>query len=419
MHLYIWVFSPRTIFLFHSFPLRLISPVIHLSTIHLDNIHFSKHSSRQTFNLPSTSISPIMANLQKIADRFIPDIAEYEAMYRQLHSNPELSELEAEVGTAHLAEAHLERVGFHPVIGRVGGHGVVGVLRNGNGPTVMLRAGLHTLSGKDSARLSNASTTTQWGRFVVPRRLGATHGCAHDVQAICLMGAAELLSAAKKEWSGTLICLFQPGLGTGEGAREMVKDRQFAKIPTPDVLLGQQVVDTEAGTIQIRSGPALPTWDRYDTVEVRLDVKTYDPAVRERVVGAIRRVVRGECEASGLPYKLYNGQTADAPAPTNDSGLVRVLEKAFKHQFGEHAISEVVGKVVSDDLSGFAEAKRVSCAFWNIGGMDLAPRQEPRRGGTIFGIPGGRSPDLAPAVSRKTLWTGINALALASLALLV
>lgn len=209
------------------------------------------------------------------------------------------------------------------------------------------------------------------------------HACGHDVH-----GGRRVLSAAREAWSGTLICLFQPGEEDGAGARKMVEDGLFDKIPKPDVLLGQQVVRTEAGTVQLRSGPALSACDCFDvrlfgkgghassphkcvdpvyaacstvvrlqgivsrevdpadyavvtcvyiqtskainivpeTVDMKVDVRTYDPVVRERVVGAVKRVIRSESEASGLLKQPEISQTDDIPALINDDTLVKGLE---------------------------------------------------------------------------------------------
>ena len=167
-----------------------------------------------------------------------------------------------ESATSALARAHLERLGFDEVIDQLGSYGFVGVLQNGRGPVVMLRADMDALPVKELTGLPYASSKTQVDRY--GKENPVMHACGHDVHVACLMGAAELLHSAREAWSGTLICLFQPGEEDGAGARKMVADGLFGKIPKPVVLLGQHVVSTEAGTVQIRSGAALSACDCFD-----------------------------------------------------------------------------------------------------------------------------------------------------------
>ena len=126
----------------------------------------------------------------------------------------------------------------------------------------MLRADMDALPVKELTGLPYASSKTQVDRY--GKENPVMHACGHDVHVACLMGAAELLHSAREAWSGTLICLFQPGEEDGAGARKMVADGLLDKIPKPDVLLGQHVVSTEAGTVQIRSGAALSACDCFD-----------------------------------------------------------------------------------------------------------------------------------------------------------
>ncbi|KAK0721314.1 putative hippurate hydrolase [Apiosordaria backusii] len=369
------------------------------------------------------------------------------------------------------------RVERAPGVDHIGGQGIAGVLQNGPGPTVILRADMDALPIKGLTGLPYTSTKTQLDRFWTEKPV--MHACGHDVHVACLMGAAELLYAAKEVWSGTLICLFQPGEEDGAGARKMVEDGLFDKIPKPDILLGQHVVKTEAGTIQIRSGPALSACDCFDvrlfgkgghgssphkcidpvyaacftvvrlqgivsrevdpanyavvtcvylrtanainivpdTVDMKVDVRTYDPAVRERVVAAVKRVIRGESEASGLLKEPQIVQTDDIPAIINDDNVVKVLERVFREHFGGNTISEMVRDTGSDDFSIFAEAQNIPCTYWNIGGVDPAIWQEAKRKGTIDELPGNHSAHFAPVIS-PTIRTGIDALAVASLAYL-
>ncbi|KAK1834719.1 Zn-dependent exopeptidase [Podospora conica] len=423
-----------------------------------------------------TPCRPPMASLRDLVDKFRPNIAKYEEVYRQLHQNPDLSLLESE--TARLAEAHLVRLGFDQVITNIGGHGIAGVLRNGSGPTVMLRADMDALPIKELTGLPYASTKTQLDRF--GQENPVMHACGHDVHVACLMGCADLMYAARETWSGTLICVFQPGEENAGGARLMVEDGLFSKIPKPDVLLGQHVVPTKAGTLQIRSGPALSARDGFDvrlfgkgghgsspqkcidpvyaacstvvrlqgivsrevdpaefavvtcvylqtskavniipdTVVMKVEVRTYDPSVREQVVAAVQRVIRGESAASGLVKEPEIVHSDDVPAVNNDDKTVKTLEDVFRRHFGNSSVSEMARDTASDDFSVLAEAGNIPCAYWNIGGVDPSTWEKAKRNGTIGDLPSNHSAHFAPAVS-PTIQTGIEALAVASLAYLV
>src|SRR4051812_20590019 len=176
----------------------------------------------------------------------LPDL---EALYKDIHSHPELSMQEER--TAKIAAARLRTAGYEVTTG-VGKTGVVGLLRNGDGPTVMLRADMDALPVKEATGLPYASRVTakDRGGTTVP----VMHACGHDMHVACLVGATTLLAKAREEWRGTIMAVFQPGEETAEGAQAMVNDRQFARFPKPDVVLGQHVMVGPAGAIGGRKG---------------------------------------------------------------------------------------------------------------------------------------------------------------------
>src|SRR4051794_8901199 len=141
-----------------------------------------------------------------------------EQLYRDVHEHPELSH--QEVRTAGLVAGRLRDAGFE-VHEDVGGTGVVGVLRNGDGATVLLRADMDALPVREATGLPYASTAvaTDADGADVP----VMHACGHDVHVACLAGAAQLLAAGREHWRGTLIALFQPAEEVGDGARRMVE----------------------------------------------------------------------------------------------------------------------------------------------------------------------------------------------------
>ena len=154
---------------------------------------------------------------------------ELEALYEDLHRTPELS-LQEE-NTARKMADRLRGLGFE-VTPKVGGHGVVGILRNGPGPTVMLRTDLDALPVEEKTGLSYASRTRAHddSGAVVP----VMHACGHDIHMTCWIGTATLLSKAKNRWRGTLMMIAQPAEEMGGGARAMLAAGLFTRFPKPE-----------------------------------------------------------------------------------------------------------------------------------------------------------------------------------------
>ncbi|HEX8869239.1 MAG TPA: amidohydrolase, partial [Lentzea sp.] len=169
------------------------------------------------------------------------------ALYRDLHQHPELSL--QELRTAGVLADALRPLGYD-VTTEVGGTGVVGVLRNGDGPVVMLRADIDALPVQETTGLPYASTEP-----------GVAHACGHDMHATCLVGAAERLAQTREEWAGTLLVVFQPAEELGRGARDMVDDGLFERFGKPDVVLAQHVSPLPAGMIAHGSGPLMAASD--------------------------------------------------------------------------------------------------------------------------------------------------------------
>ncbi|OZB79130.1 MAG: amidohydrolase, partial [Microbacterium sp. 14-71-5] len=175
-------------------------------------------------------------------------------LYRDLHRHPELSMLEHR--TAQLLEQRLSGLGY--AVQRIGGTGVVGVLANGPGPVVLARADIDALPVREATGLDYASTeTVQDESGPVP----VMHACGHDMHAAALLGAATLMAGRRAAWSGTYVVLLQPGEEIGAGAQAMLDDGLATKIPRPDVAVGQHVLPFEAGTIGTTPGPVLSAGD--------------------------------------------------------------------------------------------------------------------------------------------------------------
>ena len=394
-----------------------------------------------------------------------------ENLYRDLHQHPELSHQEHR--TAAAVAERLRQVGF-AVTADVGGTGVVGILRNGDGPTVLLRADMDALPVREDTGLPYASTalgTPRGATSPVP----VAHACGHDMHVACLLGAAQLLADSQKHWGGTLVAVFQPAEETGDGARGMVADGLADLVGPVDVALGQHVAPLPAGCIAATSGPAFAAADcirvtvygrgghasmpqacidpvlmaanivvRLQTIvarevdpaepvvltvgsinagtkaniipdhaELQLNIRTYSEPVRETVLAAIRRIVKAECAASNSPREPEFEMFDQAPLTDNDAGVTaRVTETLAAHLGADRVITppRVLG---SEDFSDLARGVQAPYCFWLFGGADPAVFNV---AGQIPGdIPVNHSPRFAPVI-QPTLDTGTAALVAAALA---
>src|SRR3712207_2911121 len=164
-------------------------------------------------------------------------LAELEGAYKDIHAHPELSMQERR--TAGIAANWLREQGYEVTEG-VGGTGVVGLLRNGDGATVLLRADMDALPMKENTGLPYASTKTTIDQS--GQETPVAHSCGHDMHVTWLMGTTRILAANKDKWRGTIMAVFQPAEETGQGARAMVEDGLTKRFPKPDVALGQHVM---------------------------------------------------------------------------------------------------------------------------------------------------------------------------------
>jgi hippurate hydrolase len=392
-------------------------------------------------------------------------IARLTDVYRDLHAHPELSGQEHR--TAGIAAAWLRDLGLEVVEG-IGGTGVVGILRNGAGPTVLLRADMDALPVTEATDLAHASTVD-----------GVMHACGHDVHVTCLLGAADRLTAARESWSGTLVLLVQPAEETVRGAQAMVDDDLFTRVPRPDVVLGQHVAPLPAGMLGLRSGPAFAASDSLrvtlhgvgghgsrpeatvdpvvmaaatvmrlqtlvsrevsgtdtavvtvgalnagtkaniipDDAELLLNIRSYDEAVRTHLLEAIDRVVRAEAEASRAPRPPDIEVFESAPAAVNDPDAVTRTRGALESVVGAGRLVDPGPVTGSEDVGVLAAAAGAPLVYWLLGGADPAafagaatPEQLLR---VVAGLPSNHSPQFAPAED-PTLRIGVAALVAAA-----
>ena len=209
------------------------------------------------FLAPAAYSSELSESIQQDYDSYLG------ALWDHFHQNPELSTLEFR--TAERMASELREAGFE-VTEQVGGTGVVAMLRNGNGPTVMMRADMDGLPVEEKSGLANASAVT-----MVDPLTGSTvpvmHACGHDVHITSLVGTARQMAARKDEWGGTLMLIVQPAEERGMGARSMLDDALWERFGQPDYALALHVSsENVAGKINVTEGSPYAGVDSVDII---------------------------------------------------------------------------------------------------------------------------------------------------------
>ncbi|HVW84701.1 MAG TPA: M20 family metallopeptidase [Bryobacteraceae bacterium] len=397
-------------------------------------------------------------------------LPELERLYRDIHAHPELSM--QEVRTAGLAADHLRAAGYEVTAG-VGRTGVVGLLRNGEGPTVMLRADMDALPVREVTGLpyaSNATATDREGKTAP-----VMHACGHDMHVTWLTGAATLFARTRDAWRGTLMPVFQPAEETGEGAQAMIDDGLFSRFPRPDVILAQHVMVGPSGLLSSRAGvitsagdslqirmfgrgahgsmpqasidpvvmaaatvlrlqtivsreiaatdPAVVTVGSLqagtkenvipDEAILKLNVRTFDEAVRSRVLAAIERIVNAEAEASGAPRKPEITVLDRYALVTNDEQATKRIAGAFREYFPADRVQETQPTTASEDFGCFGSEWHAPSVFWFVGGTDPEVYSKAKAAGKVGEIPTNHNPGFAPVI-HPTLKTGVEAMVVAA-----
>jgi amidohydrolase len=411
------------------------------------------------------SPAKVLAGLQGL----LPSV---EALYTDVHAHPELSMQESR--TAGLAADRLRTAGYDVTTG-VGKTGVVGLLRNGDGPTVMLRADMDALPNEEMTGLPYASKVKATNRE--GKTVPVMHACGHDMHVAWLVGATTLLAQVRDGWRGTLMAVFQPAEETAEGAQAMVDDGLFDRFPKPDVVLGQHVMVGPAGNIGGRAGSITSAADSLqirlfgrgahgsmpqasidpvvmaaatvmrlqtivsrelaadeaavvtigalqagtkenvipDDAVIKLNVRTFDAGVRKRVLAAIERIASAEAAASGAPRPPEITTLDHYPLGVNDAGAsARVLD-ALRRHFPADRVRQVGAASASEDFGSFGTEWGVPAMFWFVGGTDPGVYAKAKAAGEINKIPTNHSPYFAP-VMHPTLETGVETMVVGALA---
>lgn len=394
-----------------------------------------------------------------------------EALYTDVHAHPELSMQETR--TAGLAAERLRAAGYEVTTG-IGKTGVVGLLRNGEGPTVMLRADMDALPVQELTGLPYASqvTTTDREGNTVP----VMHACGHDMHVTWLTGVATLLAQVRDAWRGTVMAVFQPAEETAEGARAMIDDGLFQRFPKPDVVLAQHLMVGPAGELTGRPGPITSAADSLqirlfgrgahgsmpqasidpvvmaaatvmrlqtivshevaameqavvtigslqagtkenvipDEAVIKLNIRTYDEGVRKRVLAAVERIVKAEAEAAGAPKPPEITPLYRYPLGTNDPGATERVANAFRANFSTERVRRVGAISASEDFGFFGVEWGVPSVFWFVGGTDPEVYAKAEAAGEVNTLPVNHSPYFAPVI-HPTLQAGVEAMVVAAL----
>lgn len=341
-------------------------------------------------------------------------IEDVKTLYRQLHQHPELPFQEHNT-SAQLAQS-LESLGYH-VTRNVGGTGVVALLKNGEGPTVMLRGDMDALPIKEETGLAFASQVTAVTENGAEVPL--MHACGHDLHSSCIVGTAAVMAGLKEHWSGTLMLICQPAEEIFGGAKAMLEDGLYTRFPRPDIILGQHNMPALAGTVGHISGSAMAACTNLavtihgagghgsmpaqtvdpvviaahvvtrlqsivsrevppeETVvvtvgklhagtqaniiphiaELEINIRSFDNALHRQVVASIERIIRAECEAGRTPKPPTFQVLNETIALHNNPMAVEHVRHAHAEHFGDTNLYAMPRLNGSEDFPLFGNAQ--------------------------------------------------------------
>ena len=388
---------------------------------------------------------------------------EAHALYLDLHQNPELSGHETQ--TAAKLAGRLRALGYE-VTEHVGGTGIVATLKNGAGPTVMLRTELDALPVEEKTGLPYASKVH--AKDDAGHDVPVAHACGHDLHMAALVGTAAIMAHSKDTWHGTLMLIGQPAEETISGAKAMIADGLFQRFPKPDVGVAMHVdnllpagqagitpgiYNTNADSLRITifgkgghgSAPhttidpiviAARTILAFQTIasrevkpgemavltvgyiqagtknniipdhaELGLTVRTYKADIRKQVLTAIARITKAEAEAGGAPREPLIEHYEATDSVYNDPALAQRLRAPLEAVLGKENVITTEAITPSEDYAFFVE-QGVPSLYFSLGGADPEKYAQAKATGVM--LPSNHSPLFAPDVD-PALRTGITA----------
>jgi len=430
--------------------------------------------------LLSSNAAAQQPSLDALIDR---DIASWLSTYKALHAAPELSHREEK--TSIFVAGELRKLGF-TVTEKIGkyqnaqwtGYGLVAVLKNGPGPTVLVRTELDALPVEEKTGVAYASQVKTKNDAGV--EVSVMHACGHDIHITSFLGTAKLLTELKDRWSGTLIMLGQPAEETGDGANAMLRDNLYTNFPKPDfaialhdepkletgkvgytpgyalasatsidvkikgigghgslpeatkdpIVVAAQVVMALQTIVSRENAPLDPAvvtvgsihgGTRYniipDEVNLQLTVRTYKEEVRKRILASIERIVKAAAMSAGIPDdRAPIVKVAEGTGSTyNDPQLSERLAGVFKQALGEENVVKMDPIMASEDFGYFSLDHTIPTTLFWLGASDPAKVKANRETGAE--LPRLHSGLFAP-VPEPTLRTGVKAMTSAVLDLM-
>lgn len=366
--------------------------------------------TNQAFSqLPEEMKKEINAEIKSNIDKYIE-------LREHLHQNPELSFQEKE--TSKRMAKEIKALGFE-VTENFGGYGVVGVLRNGEGPVVLVRADMDALPVEEKTGLPCASTKKAIEQN--GKKVSVMHACGHDIHMTVWTGVANTLTKLIKHWQGTLIMIAQPAEERGGGAKAMIKEGLFKKFPRPDYAIALHVsAELEAGKVGLKAGPTAANVDVVDitvhgegghgayphktidpvvlsarlvlalqtivsreispldpavvtvgainggakhnvipdNVKLQLTLRSYSDDVRQQTIDAIKRIAKGIGLSSGIAdEKLPEVVVGDefTPATINNQAMYKKVKHAFEWMLGIDNVTEVKPVMAGEDFGRYGK----------------------------------------------------------------
>ncbi len=422
--------------------------------------------------------APVAGLGESVASKLNADYPSLETLYRDLHAHPELSLMEEK--TAARIAAELRDAGFDVTEKFGGGYGLVGVLKNGTGPTLLVRTDLDGLPVEEETGVPYASKTRV--KDLAGREVATMHACGHDIHMTCFIGTARILATLKTRWSGTLIFVGQPAEETGVGARGMLSAGLYRQFPRPDFALALHDSATlAAGSVGMIEGYAMANVDMVDVlirgvgghgayphttkdpvvlashivvalqtivsretrpvdpavvtvgsihggtkhniipdeVKLQLTLRSYSDGVRAHTLDALRRICRGEAISAGIPedrMPVISIVGEGTPAAYNDPALTRRLRDGLIRWLGANSLKSVEAEMAGEDFSRFGRTSE-KVPICLLQIGAVAPEKIVESERTGAALPSLHSSKFAP-VPEPTIKTGVTALTAASLELL-
>jgi len=422
---------------------------------------------------PAFTGAPLKAAAKAVQKQVDADLPALDTLYKQLHAQPELSYKEER--TAGRLAKEMKALGFE-VAEKVGGHGLVCVLKNGAGPTILVRTDMDGLPVTENTGVPYASKVRTRDKNDV--EVGVMHACGHDMHMACWVGTARVLTAMKDRWSGTLVFIAQPAEEVGAGARLMLADGLYQKFPKPDYALALHC-DTlrKVGEIGYSEGLAMANVDTVDIVvkgkgghgaaphttvdpvvlaarivldlqtlvsreidplepavvtvgsihggskhniipaevKLQLTVRSTKDAVRKHILEGIARIAKAAAVSARAPEPSVTVNTDEfTPALFNDPALTRRTMAVFKEVLGEKAVNPRPTIMGGEDFSRYAQGGVPVCLFWLGTISEERYAESQREGGKP--LPSSHSEFYAPE-PEGSLKTGVATLSLAVLSL--